>query len=407
VLDIDREHPEYAARKGTWKKYRDLYAGGEQLKASAQEYLVRRQREPADVYAERLSRVFYENYVGSIVDWYAATLFRREPVLTFEGRNEAAKRFFAAFAEDADRKGNALADFFRKQFIDALVTGTSYTLVDFPRSAGQAGTRAEEDASGASRAYLVDYSAENVINWSVDEQGNFEWVVIRTKALRKESVEAQDWRVETRWALYDKETFRIFRSESAGAAPAQVDEGRHGLAKLGQVPLFGLRIPEGLWMLNRAGSLQLEHFNKSNALSWALTMGLFAMPVVYSNARFEVLYPTDVNQTPFNQGINYPQGSWTAPALDNLKTESFGFTFGKNLDKSEETILFGGSLGFGASQRSHLIGVGDATASWLKEARMAQGRKFDSVVLFALDQFCLIGYAVPFPESLRRSARFA
>ena len=46
--------------------------------------------------------------------------------------------------------------------------------------------------------------------------------------------------------------------------------------------MFGLRIPEGLWMLNRAGSLQLEHFNKSNALSWALTMGLFAMPVVYS-----------------------------------------------------------------------------------------------------------------------------
>ena len=36
-------------------------------------------------------------------------------------------------------------------------------------------------------------------------------------------------------------------------------------------------------MLNRAGSLQLEHFNKSNALGWALTMGLFAMPVVYSD----------------------------------------------------------------------------------------------------------------------------
>ena len=36
-------------------------------------------REPGDVYSERLSRVFYENYIGSIVDWYAATLFRQEP----------------------------------------------------------------------------------------------------------------------------------------------------------------------------------------------------------------------------------------------------------------------------------------------------------------------------------------
>jgi hypothetical protein len=43
-----------------------------------------------------------------------------------------------------------------------------------------------------------------------------------------------------------------------------------------------LRVSEGLWLLNKAGSLQLEHFNKSNALGWALTMGLFAMPVVYS-----------------------------------------------------------------------------------------------------------------------------
>jgi hypothetical protein len=34
--------------------------------------------------------------------------------------------------------------------------------------------------------------------------------------------------------------------------------------------------------MNKAGLLQLEHFNKSNALSWALTMGLFAMPVIYS-----------------------------------------------------------------------------------------------------------------------------
>jgi len=50
------EHPEYVARKATWKKYRDLYVGGEQFKVNASEYLIRRQREPGDVYAERLSR---------------------------------------------------------------------------------------------------------------------------------------------------------------------------------------------------------------------------------------------------------------------------------------------------------------------------------------------------------------
>ena len=89
--DITHEHPEYAAKRAMWRQYRDLYAGGEQFIASADQYLVRRQKEPGDVYVERLSRSFYENYVGSIVDWYTATLFRREPVLNFEGNSERSQ----------------------------------------------------------------------------------------------------------------------------------------------------------------------------------------------------------------------------------------------------------------------------------------------------------------------------
>jgi hypothetical protein len=83
-----------------WRRYRDLYAGGEQLRANAAEYLLRRQKEPAEVYQERLQRVFYENYLGSIVDWYTATLVRREPVLDFAGTNERAKDFFARFVQN-------------------------------------------------------------------------------------------------------------------------------------------------------------------------------------------------------------------------------------------------------------------------------------------------------------------
>ena len=46
MVNIDREHPEYAAKKAMWKKYRDLYAGGEQMRENAFEYLVRRHKEP-------------------------------------------------------------------------------------------------------------------------------------------------------------------------------------------------------------------------------------------------------------------------------------------------------------------------------------------------------------------------
>jgi hypothetical protein len=121
--------------------------------------------------------------------------------------------------------------------------------------------------------------------------------------------------------------------------------------------------------------------------------------------RFEVLYPTDVNQTAFNRAINYPAAAWTPAALTCLKTEAFGFTFGRNLDQSWVTLDFGSALGFTAADRSHLVGAGDSTAAWLKEVRAAEGKRFESVVLFAIDQFCLIGYDVPLAGSLRRSFR--
>src|SRR5689334_18284253 len=97
---IDREHPEYIVRKAMWKQYQDLYSGGEKIRTNAPDYLVQRQHEPAAVYAERLSRVFYENYIGSIVDWYAATLLRREPILHFEGTDAGAIRFYNEFSDD-------------------------------------------------------------------------------------------------------------------------------------------------------------------------------------------------------------------------------------------------------------------------------------------------------------------
>jgi hypothetical protein len=123
-----------------------------------------------------------------------------------------------------------------------------------------------------------------------------------------------------------------------------------------------------------------------------------------SGCRFEVLYPIDVNNSALNRVINYPVSEWTPAILNCLKTESFGYTLSRNLDLSATSIAAGVPLGFPASQRSHLVGIGDSSTSWLKEARMAEGAGFESVVLFALDQFCLIGYSLPLSRGMRRSA---
>jgi hypothetical protein len=125
----------------------------------------------------------------------------------------------------------------------------------------------------------------------------------------------------------------------------------------------------------------------------------------YPNCLFEVLYPPDVNAYPLTSVINFPTADWTPANLSCLKTESFTYTGDRDLDLSFASMTNVNAQGFSPSQRAHLVGVSDPTTSWLKEARMAEGLGFESVVLFALDQLCLIGYSLPLSRGMRRSAQ--
>jgi len=123
---------------------------------------------------------------------------------------------------------------------------------------------------------------------------------------------------------------------------------------------------------------------------------------MYPNARFEVLYPLDTNSSPVDLVMNRPS-QWNASNLNCLKTENFTFTGDRNMNEAMDSIMLPMQLGFPPSQASHLIGVGDYTTPWLREVRRAKAQGVESVVLFALDQFCLIGYAAPLEKSRRRS----
>jgi hypothetical protein len=325
MLEIDREHPKFTHHVRTLRMYRDLYAGGFEFKLRAAHYLQQRQKEPRDIYAERLQRVFYENYIGSIVDWYTATLFRREPSLQFEGGLESDRSFLVEFIQDCDLRGTKLSYFFKGCLTEALVTGESHVLIDFPLATQQARNRAEEDAIGLSRAFLVRYSAEELINWSCDDRGDYDWVVLRTEAERQLSVDSPEIVKETRWTYYDKSEYRIYRrvQRTDGTGDIlMVDRGPHAMARQNRVPLVSLRLNDGLWLLNKAAHLQLEHFNKSNSLGWAITMGLFAMPVIYSDREWNQI----VGESYYIQLGASDRFGWTEPdgkvyqiAADNLE----------------------------------------------------------------------------------------
>jgi hypothetical protein len=409
VIEINTEHHEYKARNALWKQYRDLYTGGAQFKGQAANYLIQRNREPMGVYQERLNRAFYENYIGSIVDWYAATLFRREPVISIEGDNEKGRKFFSSFVEDCDRKGSNLSDFFRKQMLEALICGSSYTLVDFPRQQGKLRNRAEEEALGAANAYLVSYATDEIINWSTDERGEFDWVVIRTSQLRRQRLEDPEPLLETNWHYYDRQNFRSYRQLSKpgmfGTAqevvPIElVDQGLHGLARLNRVPIFEIKLSDGMWLMNKAADVQLEHFNKSNALSWALTMGLFAMPVVYSDKEWNQIVGDSyyIQMGPDDKfGWAEPEGhvyEIAARNLDRLKDEIYRVCY--LLAQAGHTSADGRQVSGLSKQRDFAItqevlrGFGDTVKDVMRRVLLAveRAREDDlSISVSGLDEF--------------------
>jgi hypothetical protein len=206
------------------------------------------------------------------------------------------------------------------------VAGRSHILIDFPKAIAVPANRAEEDAAGLSRAYLTRYSAEDLINWSLDDRGEYDWVVLRQSMRRQPRVDAPEIVDETYWYYFDKTSYRTYRQVETGKEPGSIElvgYGAHSLVRQSRVPIFTLQVSEGLWLLNKAGHLQLEHFNKSNALGWAITMGLFAMPVIYSDREWNQI----VGESYYIQLGPQDKFGWTEPdgkvyqiAAENLET---------------------------------------------------------------------------------------
>lgn len=123
----------------------------------------------------------------------------------------------------------------------------------------------------------------------------------------------------------------------------------------------------------------------------------------YATCRFEVLYPLDVNEPEFNNAVNYAAAAWTPATLDCLKTESFGYTSARDLDKCKASIAYPQTRNFPRHQMAHLVGVSGPSAPWMKEVSLALADGVESVTLWALDQYCLIGPASGKPVGGGRS----
>ena len=225
MQNINREHPEYIARKAMWKQYKDLYAGGRAVAAervgipgAAAQGAGRGLPGAAEPGVLReLHRLDYRLVRGDADAARAGAAVRRQR----RGGEGLLQPAVGRLRPEGNEPERVLPAAVRARRWCAGAVTWWWTF----REAGEAAqTRAEEDACGRSRAYLVDYGPDEVINWNYDEAGGLDWVVIRTSCLQQSKVTDAKWERETRWIYYDRENFQIFRK--TGEAQADRTGGR-------------------------------------------------------------------------------------------------------------------------------------------------------------------------------------
>ncbi len=143
----------------------------------------------------------------------------------------------------------------------------------------------------------------------------------------------------------------------------------------------------------------------------------------YPNAKFEILYPNDVNNPVclLGPGVQYPQGGrlnaavnlptqWQTQAgsgLDRFKVEalSWGATY-LNMDLAHQAIVFAltSPMSWDKTDVAYLIPWFNGTCPWPREFALASSRGLQLINLWAYDHLSLMSWPLPFPKWLQRTA---
>lgn len=254
-------------------KYQALYEGGQMFHQHINKFLSRNQLEGMGNYGSRKSQAFYESYVNSIVNQFAAQLFSSPFVIRTDP--EDSDPFYAEFKEDCDLCGQDLMNFMRDQFITSLIKGCSWILAEMPfDEAPPPENLLDYNQRNLGRAWLCAIQPDQVYDWERDEFGQLQWAITYDCQIRRDDPRLERSIVTETWKLYDPEFVETFQIKyQQGQRPNEeldvpsLGRIRHGFTR---VPLLEMRLPKGLWILNRLADVQTEHFRANNDLAWAM-----------------------------------------------------------------------------------------------------------------------------------------
>lgn len=261
----------------------DLFEGGDRFRANVAKYLTQHDMEPLALYKKRCASAYYLNYCARIVNFFASALMSCPPSLKSEP--EQVDAWWESFREDADGRGTDLVMLARDFLVRALVSQRSYLRVEFPSASSlpAGATLADADRAGARSARLVAVPTECVRNWKRNPDGSFVWVLEHECVEELEDLDDEEPTITETWTQWyaDGRARRWQTRHTSRTKPqssSDVPEVEPPANPCGAIPLIELALKPELCVLSHVAEPQLEHFRKSNALSWSIDKTCYAMP---------------------------------------------------------------------------------------------------------------------------------
>lgn len=297
---LRQRHPDYDVDRMT--ELHDLHAGGYQIAKRVKDYLPPLVNEHSERTKERRGCVAYINYFGQVVEQFTSDLFAQPmTVQPAPDADDSAtpgdlpdEDFYNEFESDCDMEGTAFIDLMKMTITQALVQRTAYVCLDAAADGDEEPeTRADEEARGLGRIYAYAVSPRAVIDWKVARgKRDLDWAVVCDVSQERDTPEDVRGEVtetftvwtmvgegDARRAVWTRYTFR-YDPRTPPKPEDTPQETKDGATSFRRLPLMRMVLPKGLWIGNKAGPPQKEHWQRRSALVSAENRSLVAIPFV-------------------------------------------------------------------------------------------------------------------------------
>lgn len=211
----DRVHPLYKKFIPDWLFFSEAAQGGSDYYKNEDNLFTHRLEDQAGDYEDRLNRVYYLNYCNLVCAIYADYIFkeivRRPPIDKLDG-----------WRLNVDGRGTDIDTFMNHVSYLSSVYGQVHVVVDSPYVEDiNVPLHVYKDQQERFDPYAVIVTPEDLRDWSVDEFGNYNWVLLRSRGYKDTSPyeprgDDTTYRLITRdkWEIYDSKGNKIRQGDN-------------------------------------------------------------------------------------------------------------------------------------------------------------------------------------------------